>query len=93
MPCSISELLFYFINPFHNYFASYQVINNSPGITSGQDIWCWEQNFIDVNIGAEDIAGITFVQKGYWVTVISSHDVDAYLSQADNSHVNLKIKV
>ncbi|KAL8522702.1 hypothetical protein ACS0TY_012875 [Phlomoides rotata] len=69
-----------------------EVKNNSPGITSSEDIWCWEQNFIDVNIGAEDVAGITFVQKGYWVRVISSHDVDAYLAQADSSHVNLKIK-
>lgn len=46
-----------------------------------------------MNIGAEDVAGITFVQKGYWIRVISSHDVDAYLAQADSSHVNLKIKV
>lgn len=41
----------------------------------------------------EDVEGITFIQKGYWVRIISSHDVDAYLIQADNSRLNLKIKV
>ncbi|KAH6758040.1 Carbohydrate-binding-like fold [Perilla frutescens var. hirtella] len=69
-----------------------EVNNYSPGITSGEDIWCWEQNIINVNAGMEDVEGITFIQKGYWVRIISSHDVDAYLVQADSSRVNLKIK-
>ncbi|GFP95668.1 nodal modulator 1 [Phtheirospermum japonicum] len=69
-----------------------EVKNSSPGITSGEDIWCWEQNIIYANVGVEDVEGITFIQKGYWVRVISSHDVDAYLVQADSSRVNLKIK-
>lgn len=69
-----------------------EVNNYSPGITSGEDIWCWEQNFINVNAGMEDVEGITFTQKGYWVRIVSSHDVDAYLVQADSSRVNLKIK-
>ncbi|KAL6517503.1 hypothetical protein OROMI_033204 [Orobanche minor] len=68
------------------------VKNYSPGITSGEDMWCWKQNIINVNVGVEDVEGITFIQKGYWVRVISSHDVDAYLVQADDSRVNLKIK-
>ncbi|XP_057966723.1 uncharacterized protein LOC131156786 isoform X2 [Malania oleifera] len=57
-----------------------------------KDNWCWEQSSVDLNIGAEDIEGIVFVQKGYWVNVISTHDVDAYLTHADGSSVNLKIK-
>ncbi|KAL6494630.1 hypothetical protein OROGR_031430 [Orobanche gracilis] len=69
-----------------------EVKNSSPGITSGEDTWCWKQNIINVNVGVEDVEGITFIQKGYWVRVISSHDVDAYLVQADDSRVNLKIK-
>ncbi|KAL3649360.1 hypothetical protein CASFOL_005763 [Castilleja foliolosa] len=69
-----------------------EVKNTSPELTSGEDIWCWEQNIIDVNVGVEDVEGITLIQKGYWVRVISSHDVDAYLVQADSSRVNLKIK-
>lgn len=46
-----------------------------------------------MNVGVEDVEGITFIQKGYWVRVISSHDVNANLVQADSSRMNLKIKV
>ncbi|KAK6118462.1 hypothetical protein DH2020_047794 [Rehmannia glutinosa] len=69
-----------------------EVKNYSPGTKSGEDIWCWEQNIKNVNVGVEDVEGITFIQKGYWVSVNSSHDVDAYLVQSDSSRVNLKIK-
>lgn len=86
-------LFFFGTRPFDNYFVPYQVNNYSPGTTSGEDIWCWEQNFINVNVGVEDVEGITFIQKGYWVRLISTHDADAYLVQVDSSRVNLKIKV
>lgn len=36
--------------------------------------------------------GIVFVQKGYWVNVISTHDVNGYITQPDGSTVNLKIQ-
>ncbi|KAK3034632.1 hypothetical protein RJ639_033587, partial [Escallonia herrerae] len=69
-----------------------EVKHHSPGSVSGEDNWCWDQNLIIVDIGIADIEGIFFVQKGYWVNVISSHNVEAYLTQPDGSHVNLKIK-
>ncbi|KAK8650653.1 hypothetical protein V6N13_140281 [Hibiscus sabdariffa] len=69
-----------------------EVKHTSPGTASKEDIWCWEQSFIDVDVGSEDIEGIKFVQKGYWVNVVSTHDVDAYLTQQDDSPINLKIK-
>ncbi|XP_042053548.1 nodal modulator 1-like [Salvia splendens] len=69
-----------------------EVNNYSPGTTSGEDIWCWEQNSINVNVGVEDVEGITFIQKGYWVRIISTHGADAYLVQVDSSRMNLKIK-
>lgn len=59
----------------------------------GKDDWCWEQSSIEVDVGIEDVHGIEFIQKGYWVNVISTHDVDAYLSQMNGSPMNLKIKV
>ncbi|CAK9310181.1 unnamed protein product [Citrullus colocynthis] len=58
----------------------------------GKDDWCWERNSIEVDIGIEDVHGIEFVQKGYWVNVISTHDVDAYISQMNGPPMNLKIK-
>lgn len=69
-----------------------EVKHLSPGAVSGEDSWCWEQSFIDVDVGADGIKGIVFVQKGYWINIVSSHDVDAYMTQPDGSSVNLKIK-
>lgn len=40
-----------------------------------------------------DVTGILFLQKGYRVNIISSHDVEGHLTQPDGSHVHLKIKV
>lgn len=73
--------------------CSFQVKNNSPGTLSGEDRWCWDENFININVGTEDVKGLSFVQKGYWVNIISSHEVDAFLTQQDGSLVDLKIKV
>ncbi|XP_022863174.1 nodal modulator 1-like [Olea europaea var. sylvestris] len=69
-----------------------EVKSYSPVTMSGDDIWCWEHSSVDVDVGADNIEGITFVHKGYWVSVTSSHGVDAYLNRPDGSHVNLKIK-
>ncbi|KAG5072994.1 hypothetical protein JHK86_008205 [Glycine max] len=69
-----------------------EVKHSSPESVTLEDNWCWEQSFIDVNVGAEDLEGILFVQKGYWVNVISTHNVDGYLTQPDGSNVNLKIR-
>lgn len=60
---------------------------------AGEDNWCWEQSFIDLDIGSEDVKGIVFVQKGYWVNVVSTHDVNAVMTQPDGSSLKLKIKV
>ncbi|KAF7804939.1 nodal modulator 1 [Senna tora] len=57
-----------------------------------KDNWCWEQSFIDVDVGAEDLNGILFVQKGYRVNIISTHDVDCYMTQPDGLNVNMKIQ-
>lgn len=56
------------------------------------DKWCWEQSSVLVNVGTEDVQGIEFIQKGYWVEVVSTHDIDSYLHQSDGSRVNLKVK-
>lgn len=58
---------------------------------SEEDNWCWEKNSIEVDVGAQDVKGVTFVQKGYWVNVISTHDVDSYFTRP-GSHTDVKIK-
>ncbi|KDP28277.1 hypothetical protein JCGZ_14048 [Jatropha curcas] len=69
-----------------------EVKHISPEALPSEDNWCWEQRSIDIDVGAEDVKELVFVQKGYWVNVFSTHDVDAYIPQSDSSIVNLKIK-
>ncbi|KAG0480871.1 hypothetical protein HPP92_011729 [Vanilla planifolia] len=59
---------------------------------AGEDNWCWEQNQIFLDVGIEDVGGITFVQKGCWVSIISTHDTEAFIKQPDLSSVNVAIK-
>ncbi|XP_058187876.1 uncharacterized protein LOC131304587 isoform X3 [Rhododendron vialii] len=70
----------------------FEVKHTYPGKELGEDKWCWEQRFIDIDVATDDVKGITFVQKGYWVNAISTHNVDAYMTQPDGSTVNLNIK-
>jgi hypothetical protein len=64
----------------------------SPEAASDEDSWCWDRSSIDVNVGTEDIKGIEFVQKGYWINIISTHEVDARIAHPDGSPTSLKIK-
>ncbi|KAG9457834.1 hypothetical protein H6P81_002342 [Aristolochia fimbriata] len=57
-----------------------------------EDDWCWEESSIHVNVGTEDKKGVLFVQKGYWVNIISTHDVDASVHQPDGATLRLAIK-
>ncbi|OVA02510.1 hypothetical protein BVC80_9091g9 [Macleaya cordata] len=59
---------------------------------TNEDKWCWERSSIDVDVGTEDVNEIVFVQKGYWINIISTHDVEAYIHQPDASVLNLQIK-
>ncbi|KAI8571196.1 hypothetical protein RHMOL_Rhmol01G0100100 [Rhododendron molle] len=68
-----------------------EVKHTYPGKESGEDKLCWE-HFIDIDVATDDVKGITFVQKCCWVNVISTHNVDAYLTQPDGCTVNLNNK-
>ncbi|KAJ4969122.1 hypothetical protein NE237_015823 [Protea cynaroides] len=69
-----------------------EVQHKSKTDLSEEDKWCWEQSVIDVDVGTEDAKGIVFVQKGYWINIISTHDVDAYIDHPDASPVDLHVK-
>ncbi|CAO2826653.1 unnamed protein product [Amaranthus hypochondriacus] len=64
----------------------------APSDSLEADRWCWEQSSTDVVVGTEDLEGIVFSQKGYWLDVTSSHDVDARLIQPDREPVLINIK-
>ncbi|GAB2282181.1 hypothetical protein Dimus_016732 [Dionaea muscipula] len=57
-----------------------------------EDNWCWQQSSIDFDVGADDVKGISFTQKGYWIYVTSSHEVDARIIHPDGEPTDLKIK-
>ncbi|KAL0848642.1 hypothetical protein Bca101_021889 [Brassica carinata] len=69
-----------------------EVKSISPEAISEEDTWCWDRSSIDVNVGTEDIKGIEFVQKGYWINIVSTHEVDAKIVHPTGSPTNLKIK-
>ncbi|XP_004288537.1 PREDICTED: nodal modulator 1 [Fragaria vesca subsp. vesca] len=84
-----SEFLFHDVIP-----GKYrvEVKRNSRESVNGEDNWCWKQSSIDVDVGVDDVKGIEFVQKGYWIRLISTHDVDASMIHPDGSSMDLKIK-
>ncbi|KAL9250005.1 BOS complex subunit NOMO1-like protein [Drosera capensis] len=57
-----------------------------------EDSWCWKQSSVDVDVGTDDVKGISFAQRGYWIHVVSSHDVDARIIHPDGEQTDLKIK-
>lgn len=60
---------------------------------SAKDDWCWDQNTLDIDVGTDDVRDIMFVQKGYWIEIVSTHDTEAYIHQPDSSKLDLLIKV
>uniref|UniRef100_A0A0D9V022 Carbohydrate-binding-like fold protein n=1 Tax=Leersia perrieri TaxID=77586 RepID=A0A0D9V022_9ORYZ len=67
-------------------------VKHSSSEASTQDDWCWDQNAMDVNVGSDDVTGIVFVQKGYWVELVSTHETEAYIQHSDSSKLDLLIK-
>ncbi|KAM0954506.1 putative carboxypeptidase-like, regulatory domain superfamily, immunoglobulin-like protein [Dioscorea sansibarensis] len=69
-----------------------EVRHGSSLINPEEDDWCWDRSVINLDIGIEDIKGAVFMQKGYWIDIISTHNTDAYIRGPDSSRVDLLIK-
>lgn len=69
-----------------------EVKHVSSSAVSEDDDWCWDQSAVELEVGTEDMEGIVFTQKGYWIDLISSHDTKAFIKQPDSSRVDLSIK-
>ncbi|KAG8045309.1 hypothetical protein GUJ93_ZPchr0008g12534 [Zizania palustris] len=54
--------------------------------------WCWEKNTIDINVGTDDVTDIVFVQKGYWIELVSTHETKAFIHHPDSYKLDLLIK-
>ncbi|XP_037405521.1 nodal modulator 1-like isoform X2 [Triticum dicoccoides] len=67
-------------------------VKHSSSKAPANDDWCWDENTLDVDVGNDDVTNIVFVQKGYWIELVSSHDTEAYIRQPDSSKLELLIK-
>lgn len=68
-------------------------VRHSSSEGSVKDDWCWDQNAMNIDIGINDVKDIVFVQKGYWIELVSTHDTEAYIQLPDSSKRDLSIKV
>lgn len=57
------------------------------------DDWCWVEKTLEVDVGMEDIKGLKFVQKGFWMHVKSTHPVSAFILHPHNEGTNVNLKV
>lgn len=73
--------------------GKYQImVKQISAAATEEDSWCWERNNFDLDVGTQDVKDVVFVQKGYWVTIVSTHDTEAQIEKPDSSRVNLMIK-
>ncbi|XP_078443187.1 carbohydrate-binding-like fold [Wolffia australiana] len=72
--------------------GKYQIQVKHEGSTGAEDNWCWEKRTFDIDVGVEDKKGVVFVQEGYWMTISSTHDADAFIRQPDAATRHLKVK-
>jgi hypothetical protein len=73
--------------------ASSLQVKHSSSDGSSKDDWCWDKTALDIDVGTDDVREIVFVQKGYWIELVSTHDTEAYILQPDSSKLDLLIKV
>ncbi|KAJ0979944.1 hypothetical protein J5N97_015418 [Dioscorea zingiberensis] len=69
-----------------------EIRHGSSSTNPEEDDWCWDQSAIELDVGIEDIKGAVFIQKGYWIDIISTHNTDAYIHKPDSSRGDLSIK-
>ncbi|KQK04071.1 nodal modulator 1 [Brachypodium distachyon] len=65
-------------------------VKHSSSEASENDDWCWDQNTFDIDVGNDDLVDIVFVQKGYWIELVSTHDTAAYIHQPDSSRLDFQ---
>ena len=58
-----------------------------------EDDWCWVEKTLEVDVRTEDIKGLKFVQKGFWMHVTSTHAVSAFILHPQNEGTNVDLKV
>ncbi len=57
------------------------------------DDWCWVEKTLEIDVGTEDIKGLKFVQKGFWMHVMSTHAVSAFLLHPHNKGTTVNLEV
>ena len=56
------------------------------------DDWCLERKVIDVNVGVSHHSEIVFIQKGYWLHIMSTHPIVSCIVQPKKEPMKLLIE-
>ncbi|XP_053212538.1 nodal modulator 1-like [Panonychus citri] len=62
-------------------------------LRKGDNIWCWKEDEMTINILDEDLTGIKFTQIGYYLTLVTSHPVKVTITHTTSKKsINAEIK-
>ncbi len=56
-------------------FSFVDVVPGAHRVTVVHDWWCWAKASVDINVDVTDIAGVEFVQSGFTLHSVLSHDI------------------
>lgn len=73
-------------------FHIFQIHHTAKESNKDED-WCWVEKSIQVDVGTENVTGLTFIQKGFWMHVKSTHAVSAFILHPHNDGTNVDIQV
>lgn len=60
-----------------------------PGLS---DDWCWEESSFEQDVGTTDLTNVQFTQKGYWMSMHSTHSAEASISQPNGDALSIQVE-
>ncbi|MCO5553061.1 hypothetical protein L7F22_006582 [Adiantum nelumboides] len=56
------------------------------------DDWCWEETSFEQDVGTTDLTDVEFTQKGYWISVHSTHSAEARMEHPNGETTGVQVK-
>lgn len=56
------------------------------------DDWCWKDNNVEQDVGTDDLKNVHFTQKGYWMSVHSTHAAEVSISQPNGEALAIQLE-
>eukprot|EP00250_Pteridium_aquilinum_P020313 c24781_g1_i1 orf=109-3804(+) len=60
-----------------------------PGLS---DDWCWEESSFERDVGTADLTNVQFTQKGYWMSMHSTHSAEASIIHPNGDSLPIQVK-